>query len=1022
MASLNLSFKEWPFLPYNQVHHNKPFRTIAATVKQNEMLKPNLSLHLASSGNYSNMDLIQHSIHTHSYDEIPKDLKITNNLQHLSSWGRCGLFASTYKGCLSIYANDNKGCLTPMFMFSPFERYAVGQISKQLLKSTIITAVGWANGYLQPCISKPILAVSSEDGHILVYNIFTKEIIGKVHINDSIISILWSSNKVNRFYAGSKSGHLYICEVYKKTIQIIKSFDFYANSTKSSENMLKSVDFITQDDIDGLTVAIASKDGSIGFIKIENDIKQSKLQVFQNFNFIGSNNNSDIVVNFCEFYPNDQDFLIIATNTSTFLISISKGILLPFIQTQNSKFLTLLEKEKDIVVVCDDNDITVWRLVNQSWVRSYVSSIGGKYGFTENLTFSKHDDKILITTASNWLTEIEYRRNKIFVTKRIKLMDGKPVDFDFGDGSIAVLNDNNTISLTSNTPESIVIHKFDGEYNEESSDESSISSSSSQVFHSSDESNTEDYSEVEASDLQKINSMTFENDIDNSSDSDFLSTRNSYKSDMMNHGNSNSFSLSFNVHSRKDEVKVKHVNWISTQKLVAWCKKSLYLIDLKTRKVTEPLLKKFDNKSISITQVFFSKSYKMIVLILSSKQVYFLDTESNLEIINSIDFSDKIKKDSYSLIGSISPKGDQVVFASKNILFFFDLNENKFVNQIYSSLGFRATFISWQNRGIYIGTEKGSAFLITKKKLAGISSMKDINIKDIKVIYEKKRLGPIKQISSCSKKSYAILDTNNQGILVSNNNATVTTIAENIKYMKQFSKEGFLLRLLNYNKLIAINVSGDFSPSSPPCFYASLTKMIKDDVKKNENNLINQIFSTNANNLSVSLRNSVELLNQILSLHDPFNSLSSKTFLKLGNLEKARDLLLKTDPSDKEYLNNMMLAALYNSHSNKSESVQLVVDNLLSNNLVNEAVDILLITKNIYSAAEILSNYGRNKDAYHVLMLNDYKNESDIEKNLVQKIASSLINKKENVLFGLKLLSSFGCIHELMNQFSLNVL
>ena len=49
-------------------------------------------------------------------------------------------------------------------------------------------------------------------------------------------------------------------------------------------------------------------------------------------------------------------------------------------------------------------------------------------------------------------------------------------------------------------------------------------------------------------------------------------------------GNSNSFSLSFNFGSI-----IKHIEWISSMRLVAWNKRAFYLIDLKTRTISDPL-------------------------------------------------------------------------------------------------------------------------------------------------------------------------------------------------------------------------------------------------------------------------------------------------------------------------------------------------------------------------------------------------------------------------------------------------
>ena len=197
--------------------------------------------------------------------------------------------------------------------------------------------------------------------------------------------------------------------------------------------------------------------------------------------------------------------------------------------------------------------------------------------------------------------------------------------------------------------------------------------------------------------------------------------------------------------------------------------------------------------------------------------------------------------------------------------------------------------------------------------------------------------------------------------------------------------------------------------------------------------IINHLFKTNQENPSKVLRNTVHLLNQITSYHAPFNSLSIKNSLRLGDSESARNLLLETDPSDKDYLNNMMLAALFDTNINnnltsakiKDESVQLAVKNLMSNHCINQAVDILLITNKIFYAAETLFNFGKSKDAYQILMLVDRsqldKTDSQNISELIQKIANSLISKKEDTFYGMKLLASFGHFSEMIKILSENL-
>ena len=69
-----------------------------------------------------------------------------------------------------------------------------------------------------------------------------------------------------------------------------------------------------------------------------------------------------------------------------------------------------------------------------------------------------------------------------------------------------------------------------------------------------------------------------------------------------------------------------------------------------------------------------------------------------------------------------------------------------------------------------------------------------------------------------------------------------------------------------------------------------------------------------------------------------------------------------------------MMLAVYKTNS---DSAKLIVKNFLSNHLIDEAVNVLLMTNEIFSAADILAKNGRNEDAYRVLMLNDQKENSD---------------------------------------------
>ena len=119
----------------------------------------------------------------------------------------------------------------------------------------------------------------------------------------------------------------------------------------------------------------------------------------------------------------------------------------------------------------------------------------------------------------------------------------------------------------------------------------------------------------------------------------------------------------------------------------------------------------------------------------------------------------------------------------------------------------------------------------------------------------------------CSKDRYIIIDYSRKGIIVSKD---VKLVAENIKCLKQTSKDHFLVRLHNYNKLVSINLNGEAVSSLPPCFFLKqeeknrFLQEIKNKNNPNNSNLIEliskQIFLTNNTNFSIPLKNSIHLL------------------------------------------------------------------------------------------------------------------------------------------------------------------
>ena len=234
MSSIHLSFKEWPFPSLQEIA--QPQTSLPLKVQKTDSMsssKDNISLfsdgsisswfssdsnvpaQSKSSSNASDLDVLRQNTTKNSTEKLSS---------HLCSWGKCGLFACTFESHLSIFSNDINGCLSPMFMFSPFINPDKNKMTNQ--KNTAITAIAWADGCLQPSIARPILAVASIKGKVVFYNFGTKELIVSISMTEPIISMRWSSFKSNRIYLGSNNGHFYICELNNKCLQIKETLNF----------------------------------------------------------------------------------------------------------------------------------------------------------------------------------------------------------------------------------------------------------------------------------------------------------------------------------------------------------------------------------------------------------------------------------------------------------------------------------------------------------------------------------------------------------------------------------------------------------------------------------------------------------------------------------------------------------------------------------------------------------------------------------------------------------------------------
>lgn len=347
---------------------------------------------------------------------------------HCCAWGECGFLAHAIGNCVTIYSNEI-GRFSPMHMWCPFEHQ--------------VTAMGWYDGSCTPSVVQPILAIASETGQVAIYDIRNRNILGKVTRKRETINVIkWSPFYRSRFYMGTESGQLICCQMdenYPTKVAI-----------RAKLNMGFPIDFIALDPQTGTTAAIASKSGSFSIIPSIIDVKNS-----DTFEIYSEGNSTEITT--LNFFPSYPNFIIISSKETSNIFAIHEKVTIPFIQTTDIIFISPVLTTTNRIMVGTNNEVSLWEFHNDSWSRIWVTNFtNGKITQTEAIMYASLDDKILIFTASRWLTLVEEHQNKLFITQRIRIMPSKPLDWDFRKGSIAFSMSDGQVLCTSWTPDSII--------------------------------------------------------------------------------------------------------------------------------------------------------------------------------------------------------------------------------------------------------------------------------------------------------------------------------------------------------------------------------------------------------------------------------------------------------------------------------------------------------------------------------------------------------------------------------------
>lgn len=120
-----------------------------------------------------------------------------------------------------------------------------------------------------------------------------------------------------------------------------------------------------------------------------------------------------------EFYPTSADFLILVTTSNSLLYSIKDCCTAPLLMLNGIRKYHLLRNNENMSLVVRDDSIEIWDFVENQFKRiaDLNMALSPKYSnLKEILASDMIEDKLILLTSEMWLTTVEFKSKKLFIT------------------------------------------------------------------------------------------------------------------------------------------------------------------------------------------------------------------------------------------------------------------------------------------------------------------------------------------------------------------------------------------------------------------------------------------------------------------------------------------------------------------------------------------------------------------------------------------------------------------------------
>lgn len=504
-------------------------------------------------------------------------------------------------------------------------------------------------------------------------------------------------------------------------------------------------------------------------------------------------------------------------------------------------------------------------------------------------------------------------------------------------------------------------------------------------------------------------------------------------------GNSTLFTKEFQISSKP----LNHIKWLRNGIIITWNDDEFFAIDINKRKIDQPLKQRISSLKVAIKSIEASLTgnciavnlgeFLIIYLVFSKRGNFFQIgslTLNNTSLICFCDTNPLVK------VNNQTDKKDQklplynsIIVSKDGSVFLVTIDRNTKRLNLHGNgtlrLTSEVTSIFWK-KYLFIGTLNGTMYQLNFEKMIART-----------IFYMR---GAVKFISQSAPHTIYSLDR--EGHIYIWSNKVETMIGSTVKNLKPCLPNIFLAQENGKKYLSVIDYSGNhkiiYSPSimrtpimwQKSDFYKKLTSKITKileipDVEKryDEISTVCQHFGIPFINKMLSVKFKPDVFKERALMMNSFFAESPlelhrrmfvMTLLLLNDFNSAEQKLLKTSPTDSNFVINQIKASLFDAEIS-DQKLKRMVENLMHSGQFNELYDILLITKHRKQVIQEMTKITALDENIQNLLIFE---PSEISSYLNEEALSHLImNAFNGSILDLLLFMKVGLNDEIINYF-----